>query len=101
MTAALKRMGYPVNHKRVLRLMHALHLVHPPRKRRVVYTTNSKHGLRVYPNLIHDLKVSRLNQLWVADLTYIHLRRGLRLLGCLAGRLFAPLYRLAALASAR
>jgi putative transposase len=73
MTAALKRQGYQVNHKRVVRLMHALQLVQPPRKRRVVYTTNSKHGLRIYPNLIHELQVSRLNQLWVADLTYIHL----------------------------
>jgi transposase InsO family protein len=73
MTAALKRMGYRVNHKRVVRLMHALQLVQPRLKRRVVYTTNSKHGLRVYPNLIHELEVSRLNQLWVADLTSIHL----------------------------
>ncbi len=73
MTAALHRMGYQVNHKRVLRLMHALGLVQPPHKRRVVSTTNSKHGLRVYPNLIHELEVSRLNQLWVADLTSIHL----------------------------
>lgn len=73
MTAALKRMGYQVNHKRVLRLMHALGLVQPHRKRRVVYTTNSKHGLHVYPNLIRELEVSQLNQLWVADLTYIHL----------------------------
>jgi transposase InsO family protein len=73
MTAALRRLGYQVNHKRVLRLMHTLGLVHPPRKRRVVYTTNSKHGLRVYPNLIRDRQVTQLNQLWVADLTYIHL----------------------------
>jgi len=74
MTAALHRLGYPINHKRVLRLMHKLHLVQPRRKRRVVYTTNSNHGLRVYPNLIQELEISRLNQLWVADLTYIHLR---------------------------
>jgi len=73
MTAALKRQGYHVNHKRVLRLMHTLGLVHPPQKRRKVYTTNSAHGLRVYPNLITDLEVTHLNQLWVADLTYIHL----------------------------
>ena len=73
MTAALKRQGYHVNHKRVLRLMHTLGLVHAPQKRRKVYTTNSKHGLHVYPNLIAELEVTRLNQLWVADLTYIHL----------------------------
>ena len=73
MTAALQRLGYQVNHKRVLRLMHTLGLVHPPQKRRVVYTTQSNHGLRVYPNLIRDVQVSRLNQVWVADLTYIRL----------------------------
>ncbi len=44
-----------------------------PRQRRRVYTTQSGHGLRVYPNLIRELEVSRLNQLWVADLTYVHL----------------------------
>jgi len=73
MTAALQRQGYRVNHKRVLRLLHSLGLVHPPQKRRKVYTTNSKHGLRVYPNLIAEVEVTRLNQVWVADLTYIHL----------------------------
>ena len=73
MTAALKRQGYHINHKRVLRLMHTLGLVHPPQKRRVVYTTQSNHGLRVYPNLIRGVAITRLNQLWVADLTYIHL----------------------------
>jgi transposase InsO family protein len=73
MTAALHRQGYRVNHKRVLRLMHTLGLVHPPQKRRKVYTTNSKHGLHVYPNLIADLEITGLNQVWVADLTYIHL----------------------------
>jgi transposase InsO family protein len=72
-TAALRRAGYQVNHKRVLRLLHALSLVQQPRKRRGVRTTQSGHGLRVYPNLIRDLEVSRLNQVWVADLTYIRL----------------------------
>jgi transposase InsO family protein len=73
MTAALQRLGYRVNHKRVLRLMHTLGRAHPPQKRRKVYTTNSQHGLRVSPNLIADLEVTRLNQVWVADLTSIHL----------------------------
>jgi putative transposase len=73
MTAALHRQGYQVKHKRVVRLLHALQLVQARGRRRVVYTTQSKHGLRVSPNLIHDLQLSRLNQLWVADLTYIHL----------------------------
>ena len=68
-----RRAGERVNPKRVRRLLHQLDLVQRPRKRRVVRTTQSKHGLRIYPNLIHDLEVSRLNQVWVADLTYIRL----------------------------
>jgi transposase InsO family protein len=57
----------------VQRLLQQLALVQPPRKRPVVRTTQSKHGLRIYPNLTADLEVSRLNQVWVADLTYIRL----------------------------
>jgi len=71
-TAALRRAGWHVNPKRVRRLLHALNLIRPRRQRRV-QTTQSKHGLRIYPNLIRGLPVSRLNQVWVADLTYIHL----------------------------
>jgi transposase InsO family protein len=70
--AALQRAGYQVNHKRVLRLLHVLNLIQPRRKRRV-QTTQSGHGLRTYPNLIRDLEITGLNQLWVADLTYVHL----------------------------
>src|SRR3989442_2115756 len=43
------------------------------RRRAFVRTTDSDHQLRVYPNLARDLKVSGLNQLWVADITYIRL----------------------------
>jgi transposase InsO family protein len=44
------------------------------RRRSFVRTTNSDHKLPVYPNLARELKVSGLNQLWVADLTYIRLQ---------------------------
>ena len=37
-------------------------------------TTDSDHQLRIYPNLARELKPSGLNQLWVADITYIRLR---------------------------
>jgi len=49
-----------------------LNLIQPQRKRRV-RTTQSAHGLRTYPNLIRGLEVVRLNQVWVADITYVHL----------------------------
>jgi transposase InsO family protein len=71
-TAALRRDDWVVNHKRVLRLMRADNLL-CLRRRAFVRTTDSDHVLRVYPNLARDLKVDGLNQLWVADITYIRL----------------------------
>jgi transposase InsO family protein len=61
-----------VNHKRVLRLMRADNLL-CLRKRAFVRTTDSDHELPVYPNLARELQVTGLNQLWVADITYIRL----------------------------
>jgi putative transposase len=46
------------------------------KKRRYVRTTNSEHGFDVYPNLIKDLKITRLNQVWVSDITYIRITNG-------------------------
>src|ERR1051326_1823249 len=71
-TAALQRAGWEVNHKRVLRLMRVDNLL-CLRRRAFVRTTDSDHQLRVYPNLARELQVSGLNQLWVADITYIRL----------------------------
>jgi transposase InsO family protein len=71
-TAALQHAGWEVNHKRVLRLMRADNLL-CLRKRAFVRTTDSNHELRIYPNLARDLTPSGLNQLWVADITYIRL----------------------------
>jgi transposase InsO family protein len=71
-TVALRRAGWVVNHKRVLRLMRADNLL-CLRRRAFVRTTDSDHQLRVYPNLARDLKLNGLNQLWVADITYIRL----------------------------
>src|SRR5213076_2967523 len=65
--------GWVVNHKRVLRLMRVDNLL-CLRRRAFVRTTDSDHQLRVYPNLARELQVSGLNQLWVADITYIRLR---------------------------
>jgi len=72
MTAELRRRGWAVNHKRVYRLMREDNLL-CLRKRKFVLTTDSQHGLPVYPNLIPTLKLTGLDRLWVADLTYIRL----------------------------
>jgi transposase InsO family protein len=72
MTAELKRCGWAVNHKRVHRLMREDNLL-CLRKRRFVITTDSDYGLPVYPNLARALVLTGLDQLWVADITYIRL----------------------------
>jgi transposase InsO family protein len=73
-TAELRRRGQPVNRKRVLRLMRADNLL-CLRKRRFVHTTNSDHRLPIYPNLVPELRVTKCDQLWVSDITYIRLGR--------------------------
>lgn len=70
---ALRRQGYVANAKRVLRLMRLDNLL-CVRKKRFVLTTDSNHFLPVYPNLAARLVLEGLNQLWVADITYIRLR---------------------------
>lgn len=72
LTAALRRDGFRVNRKRVLRLMREDNLL-CLRKRRFIATTDSSHGLPIYPNLPPTLNVTGLDQLWSADLTYIRL----------------------------
>jgi transposase InsO family protein len=72
MTAELQRRGWAVNHKRVYRLMREDNLL-CLRKRQFVVTTDSDHGLPVYPNLARGMALTGLDQLWVADITYIRL----------------------------
>jgi transposase InsO family protein len=74
-TAQLKRDKLIVNHKRVLRLMRESDLLCRV-KRRWVNTTDSRHGFPRYPNLVKDVAVSSLNQIWLADITYIRIRTG-------------------------
>jgi transposase InsO family protein len=73
-TKELHRRGVIVNHKRVLRLLRVDNLL-CLRQRAFVSTTDSNHKLTVYPNLARELVLSNINQLWVADITYIRLRR--------------------------
>jgi putative transposase len=67
--------GFQVNHKKVLRLMRESDLLCRIR-RKWVRTTDSKHGLPVYRNLIKDKCVTGINQVWLADITYIRIRQG-------------------------
>jgi len=69
----LRREGFAVNHKRVLRLMQQDNLLCLRQKPFVPVTTNSRHGWRVVPNLARGLVTTGLDQLWVADITYIRL----------------------------
>lgn len=69
----LREQGWVVNHKRVARIMAEDNLL-CIRRRRFVLTTDSKHDLRVYLNLAARMELSGIDQLWVADLTYIRLR---------------------------
>ncbi len=73
-TKELHRRGVNANHKRVLRLLREDNLL-CLRQRAFVRTTDSNHALTVYPNLARGLALSNINQLWVADITYIRLRR--------------------------
>ena len=74
-TKTLQRAGDDVNHKRVLRIMREEALLcqlHP----RWIATTNSRHELGNYPNRIKNGPMTRLNQVWIADVTYVRLPRG-------------------------
>jgi len=64
-----------INHKKVLRLMRESDLLCRKRRKRMM-TTNSKHHFPRYPNLIKDMVVSQINQVWLADITYIRIRNG-------------------------
>jgi putative transposase len=74
LTKMLHRQGHPVNTKRVRRLMHELGIAGAAPERRP-RTTNSDHPFPRYPNLVEGLKVERPEQVWVADITYIRLRK--------------------------
>src|SRR5467141_2025382 len=72
--AQLRREGFAVNHKRVLRLTRRDNLLCLRRRPFVPATTDSRHGWRVVANLARGMAPSGLDQLWVADITYIRLQ---------------------------
>ncbi len=69
-TRQLQREGLCINHKKVLRIMRNRGLTHK-HKRRWVKTTDSNHSCKTYPNLLQNRSVTTINQIWVADITYI------------------------------
>jgi putative transposase len=71
-THELRRQGWTVNAKRVLRVMREEALLCQV-KRRLLGTTDSRHGFAHYPNLLRERSVDGPNQAWVADITYIRL----------------------------
>jgi transposase InsO family protein len=72
-SAELRRRGFRVNHKRVARLMKEDNLLAVPPKTFVV-TTDSEHECEVFLNLAARMKLTGIDQLWVADITYIRLQ---------------------------
>jgi len=72
-TAELQGRGWKVNHKRVRRIMREDNLLCLRRRKFVVVTTNSNHDCPVYPNMAGTLELTGIDQLWIADITYIRL----------------------------
>lgn len=72
MTACLRRAGFAVNPKRVARLMRVMGLTAIYPRARV----KPAPGHQIYPYLLRDVPVVRINQVWSTDITYIRLRRG-------------------------
>lgn len=72
MARELRERGWKVNRKRVQRLMREDNLLCVA-KRKFVVTTDSVHGLKVYPNLAASMVLTDVDQLWIADITYIRL----------------------------
>ena len=72
-TPELKRRGWEVGHRRVGRIMREDNLLCLRRRKFVVATTDSSHNLRAYPNLAGSMKLTGIDQLWIADITYIRL----------------------------
>jgi len=72
-TKELRRRGMLVNHKRVSRIMREDNLL-AVQPKQFVTTTNSAHSLEIYLNLARRMKLTGIDQLWIADITYIRLQ---------------------------
>jgi len=72
-TVELNNRGWEVGHRRVGRILREDNLLCLRRRKFVVATTDSDHNLRVYPNLAGSMELTGIDQLWIADITYIRL----------------------------
>ena len=86
-TKELKRRGTRVNSKVIRRLMRERKLGCKQKKGFVVHTTDSNHPYPIYPNRVKDLIVTRLNQVWIGDITYVRMLRGFAYLAALLDKL--------------
>jgi len=75
-TKQLQRQGFKINHKKVLRLTRENKLLVKRKKPFKPQTTQSNHNLRTYHNIIKNIAIVKLNQVWVSDITYIRLSNG-------------------------
>ena len=73
LTAWLRGEGYPVNRKRVQRLMRRMGIAALGPKPR---TTKPVPGHKIFPYLLRDIAIDRPNQVWAADITYVPIGRG-------------------------
>ena len=71
----LRREGFIINRKRIQRIMRE-NLLLCKRKRKFINTTDSNHNFKRYPNLIKNIIITRPNQVWVSDITYIRILTG-------------------------
>ncbi len=86
-TKELKRRGTHVNSKVIRRLMRERKLGCKQKKGFVVHTTDSNHPYPIYPNRVKDLIVTRLNQVWISDITYVRILRGFAYLAAILDKL--------------
>ncbi len=86
-TKELKRRGTGVNSKVIRRLMRERGLGCKQKKGFVVHTTDSNHPYPIYPNRVKDLILTRLNQVWISDITYVRILRGFAYLAAILDKL--------------
>ena len=73
MTVILRRQGYEVNHKRIVRLMRTMGLQTLfPRKN----LSQPAQGHQIYPYLLRNMKIDHINQVWSTDITYVPMTQG-------------------------
>ena len=71
----LKRQGIKIGERKLRKVLKKFDLGIKPRKK-FVRTTDSNHNNKVYPNLLPEMTVTGINQVWTADITYIRIRNG-------------------------